>query len=186
MAGKKKYRVAVVGGAGNWGTWYMRTYSRHPECEIIALVDTARERRKLFANYYGIERVYDRVEDLLSEDIPDIVSAPLPVSVAHGVVLTCVEAGVRVVSCEKPISENLAKVDEIVQVCREKGIPLGCGTAMWEVLYLKEICDWVQAGNIGELTAAASNSLSVYSDAEASVRTASNITSPPVGHHQFE
>ncbi len=40
----KKYRVAVVGGAGTWGRRYLRAYANHPDCEIIALVDRARDR----------------------------------------------------------------------------------------------------------------------------------------------
>ena len=34
-------------------------------------MDTARERRAEFAEYYGIPAVYDHVEDMLSHDISD-------------------------------------------------------------------------------------------------------------------
>ena len=152
---KRKYRVAVVGGAGNWGARYMQAYSQHPDCELVALVDTADDRLREFSDYYGITGAYRTIDELLAADLPDIVSAILPVSVAHDVVIACAEAGVKVVSCEKPIAERLSKADRMVSVCAEKGVPFGCGTAMWEVPYLDEICRWVREGNIGELVSAA-------------------------------
>ena len=71
----RKYPVTVVGGAGTWGRCYVYVYARHPDCEVVGLVDRAGDRRQMFADRYGITQVYDRLEDLLAEDLPDIVSA---------------------------------------------------------------------------------------------------------------
>ncbi len=152
---EKKYRVAVVGGAGTWGRHYLRAYAEHPDCEVIALVDRARDRRQQFAQHYGVEAVYDTVDELLARDVPDIVSAILPVAYTHDAVIACAEAGVRVVSCEKPIAVELARADEMVRVCRERGTAFGCGTGHWNAPYLQETVEWIRAGNIGPLTAAA-------------------------------
>ena len=77
---RKKYRVAIVGGAGTWGRFYTQAYAAHPECEIVALVDRAADRRDALAARYNIQATYARVEDLLAREIPDIVSAILPVA----------------------------------------------------------------------------------------------------------
>ena len=74
----RKYPVTVVGGAGTWGRCYVHAYARHPDCEV-GLVDRAGDRRQMFADRYGKTQVYDRLEDLLAEDLPDIVSAVIPV-----------------------------------------------------------------------------------------------------------
>ena len=152
---EKKYRVAVVGGAGTWGRFYVRAFAEHPDCEIVALVDRARDRRQAFADRYGVKAVYDTVDELLARDVPDIVSAILPVAYTHDAVIACAEAGVRVVSCEKPIAVELARADEMVRICRERGTALGCGTGHWGVPYLPETVAWIRAGNIGRLRAAA-------------------------------
>lgn len=152
---KRMYRIAVVGGAGTWGRHYLRAYANHPGCEVIALVDRARDRRQTFADHYGVRAVYDEVDDLLADEVPDIVSIILPVSQSPAAVIACAEAGVKVVSCEKPIAVDLAQADRMVRVCRERGTGLGCGTACWEVPYLLETVEWIQAGNIGKLTGAA-------------------------------
>ena len=65
----KKYRVAVVGGAGTWGRFYLRAYADHPDCEVIALVDRARDRRQAFADRYGVPATFDDVEELLRREV---------------------------------------------------------------------------------------------------------------------
>lgn len=147
-----KYRVALVGAAGTWGRYYLRTYAAHPDCEIVALADRARDRRGAFADRYGVAEVYDTVEDLLVREVPDIVSLILPAAYTYGAVIACAEAGVRVVSCEKPIAAELSKADEMVRVCRERGTLLGCGQAAWGTPYMPDAIEWVQAGNIGRIT----------------------------------
>ena len=151
--GSKK-RVALVGGAGTWGRFYTRAYAAHPDCEIIALVEKAKERGERFAAHYGIDKVFDNVEDLLAEEVPDIVSAILPVKHTHGVVTACAKAGVKVVSCEKPIDYQLSRADETVQVCLDNGALFGCGTAMWMSPHFVQTADWIRAGNLGAVTGA--------------------------------
>ena len=151
----KKYRVAVVGGAGTWGSRYLRAYANHPTCEVVALVDRAKGRQRAFADRYGVETVFDTLEDLLAREVPDIVSAILPTSHNPDTVIACAEAGVKVVSCEKPIAVELSQADAMVRICRERGTVFGCGSVYSGVPYLLETIDWIIAGNIGKLTAAA-------------------------------
>ena len=150
----RKYRVAVVGGAGTWGRRYLHAYANHPDCEIVALVDRARDRRQTFSNHYGIETVYDTLDELLAADTPDIVSAVIPVAHNPKAVLACSEAGVRVVSCEKPIATALCQADDMVRICREHGTVFGCGSVYSGVPYLTETLDWIRAGHLGRLTGA--------------------------------
>ena len=144
-------RVAVVGGAGFWGAYYLRAYSRHPRCELVALVDTARDRRTAIAQSLSIPAVYDTVHDLLDDQVPDILTLSLPVAATHDAVVAAASSGVRTISCEKPIAVSLAKADEMVAVCRDRNIPLVCGTALWEVKCLNRIAAWVAEGHIGTI-----------------------------------
>lgn len=150
-----KYRVAVVGGAGTWGQRYLRAYAGHPGCEIIALVDPARDRRQALADLYGIEWVCDSVEELLAAETPDIVSAIVPVSRNPEIVITCARAGVRVVSCEKPIAVELSRADEMVDTCRAQGTVFSCGSVYSGMPYLRETLSWIRAGHLGRITGAA-------------------------------
>lgn len=150
----QKYRVAIVGGAGTWGRHYLRAYAEHPDCQIVALVDQAHDRRQAFADRYGVEVIFDTVTDLLANDLPDIVSIILPVSHNPEAVIACAEAGVKAVSCEKPIAVTLSQADEMVSTCRDRGTAFGCGTGYWDGPYLPEIANWIQSGSIGRLIGA--------------------------------
>ena len=151
----EQYRVAVVGAAGTWGRYYTRAYAAHPNCEIVGLVDRARERRDAIARRYGVEKVYDDLDGLLAAEVPDIVSAVVPVSQNYPCVTTCARAGVRVVSCEKPISHELHEADEMIRICREHGTLFGCAQAGWAQPHMPEVVEWVRQGHIGRLTGAA-------------------------------
>jgi len=151
----RTYRVAVVGGAGMWGRHYLRTFAEHSNCQVVGLVDRARERREEFAALYKVPATYDTVEELLGDTVPDIVSASVPVGQNYPVVKALAEAGVRVVSCEKPIGAELAEVDAMVALCREKGALLGCAQAAWATPRMPQVIQWVRDGNIGTVTAAA-------------------------------
>ena len=152
---REKLRVAVVGGCGDWGRRYTYAYSLHPQAEPIALVDTARERRARFAAHYRIPRQFDTVQELLAWEVPDVVANILPVSAARDAVIACAEAGVKGISCEKPIAARLADADAMVAACADRGAAFACGTAWWEVHNVAKIGAWVRDGAIGRLTGAA-------------------------------
>ena len=137
--------MAVVGGAGVWGQRYMRAYADRADCRIVAMVDNAIDRRMAFAEHYNVESVYDDVEALFADQVPDIVSVVLPVSVSPGVVIKCARAGVRVVSCEKPIAMSLAEADAILDACTACGTQLGCSTAYWESPHVMSTSRWLHA-----------------------------------------
>ncbi len=152
MSKKKECRVAVVGGAGVWGRRYMRAYAERDDSRIVALVDKAVDRRDEFAKHYGAESVFDSVEELFAQTIPDVVSVIVPVSQNPKTVIACARAGVRSVSCEKPIAASLEEADEVVRVCRECGTDLACSTMYWEAPHLIRIAAWLREGHLGKVT----------------------------------
>ena len=128
----------------------MRAYAERADCDVT-LVDRAGERAREFADHHGVATVLEDLDDLLAHHVPDVVSAILPVSQTYGAVMACAEAGVKVISCEKPMAVELSHADEMVAVCREKGIAFGCGTAYWEVSHLVETARWIGEGHLGAL-----------------------------------
>ncbi len=148
---EKRYRVAVVGGAGMWGRHYLQTFAQREDCSVV-LVDPS-ERAREFAGHFGVVEVLDTLEELLKRETPDIVANILPVRLSRDAVIACAEAGVKAVSCEKPMAVELSVADEMVRVCQERGTAFGCATAYWEVPFLQECAQWLREGHIGPLTA---------------------------------
>ena len=153
MSQDSRHRVAIVGGTGMWGQRYLREACRRDDVEAI-LVDTS-DRLDEFARHYGVAESYESLDRLLERDAPDLVCNIVPVGVAVELVTRCAEAGVRVISCEKPIAVDLETADQMVAPCREHGAAFGCGTAYFEIPYFVQAIEWIDAGNIGEITAAA-------------------------------
>ena len=161
---RDKFRVAVAGGCGDWGRRYTHAYAHHPGAELIALVDTARARRERFAQHYAVPHQFDTVEELLAWQVPDVVANILPVSAARDAVIACAQAGVRGISCEKPVAARLADADAMVAACAENGAAFACGTAWWEVHNIARVGDWVRDGAIGRITGAAIDGFLAHGD----------------------
>ena len=150
---QRKYRVAVVGGAGMWGRHYLQTFAERKDCDVI-LVDSSKERAEQFAAEFGIVDILGSLDELLKREVPDIVANILPVQLSFEAVISCAEAGVKVVSCEKPMAVELKQADEMVRVCEERGTAFGCATAHWEVPHLRAAAEWLRDGNFGSILAA--------------------------------
>lgn len=141
----------MIGAAGFWGAYYMRALASDPRVEIVAVADTASERLARVADHYGVQRRFASTNELLAAIVPDIAAVVLPVRFNRDAVVACARAGVRVVGCEKPVAARLEDADSLVSFCRERGVSLSCGTALWEIPRLPSICRWLREGNLGEL-----------------------------------
>lgn len=148
------YRVAVVGGAGTWGRHYLAAYHRNPDCTVTGLVDRSGARRAAFARRYGISHEYDSIHDLLEDQKTDIVSAVVPVESNPSIVLACAEAGVPLVSCEKPIAVNLHDSDTMLATCRDRGTILSCGSVYADVPGLSDVLTLVRQDYLGSIEGA--------------------------------
>ena len=147
-------KAAVVGGAGNWGQHYLNAYVEHPQCSLIGFVDPAAQRRDELAGYYGIDGgfCYEQLEQLLNDAVPDMVSISVPTANNTAIVIACIEAGVRVVSCEKPAAITLAEMDRIIAACQGTGAIVGVGSLIANHV-LGQTGAWIAAGHIGAIRA---------------------------------
>ena len=72
-----KHSVAIV-GCGLMGQIYVDAYSTYPDCEIVALAEYNPERRKAVGEKYGVKALYEDVNALLKDVVPDIVAVVTP------------------------------------------------------------------------------------------------------------
>ena len=149
---RRRYRVAVVGGSGMWGRWYMHCLASHPDVELIALVDRSGQRAREYATHFGC-RLFEDVAELFASDLglPDIVATALPTVATLPVVLACAAAGVPVVGAEKPLAVALSDADAMVDACAKAGVAFACGTAHFESPFLAELAAWISSGQLGRL-----------------------------------
>lgn len=117
-----KLRTAVV-GVGRFGRFHAEKYARLQGSELVAVADVDRARAEDVAGKYGVSPVFD-FRDLLG--CVDVVSIAVPTALHYEVAKPFLENGVHVL-VEKPISDDLAKADELIRLARDKGVTLQVG-----------------------------------------------------------
>ena len=127
-----------------------------PEVTVVAgcdIVPAARE--KFLANWGsrwpGVKTYGDYREMILAEK-PDLVCVVTPDHLHHGVVLTAIEAGTKMIFCEKPLSTSLAEADAMVAATRDAGVTMSVNyTRRWFPNYC-EARRIARSGEIGTLS----------------------------------
>ena len=151
--GDVKHRVAIV-GCGLLGQNYANAYSIYPDTEIVAIAEYNPERRKAVGEKHGVKALYQDVNALLRDMIPDIVAVVTPSKYYKEAVIACAEAGVKGVSTDKPIAATLSDADEMVEICESRGVVYAGGVLLRAKNEVQETAGWLHAGEYGELIGA--------------------------------
>ena len=145
-----KHRVAII-GCGRLGQQYAEAYSDFPETEIVALAEHNPERRKAVGERFGVKALYADAESLLRDVVPDVAAVVTPTKYYKDAVIACAEAGVKGVSCDKPIAAVLADADEMVRVCEERGVVFAGGNLQRAMSEVREAAKRIHSGALGEV-----------------------------------
>ncbi|HEY6872647.1 MAG TPA: Gfo/Idh/MocA family oxidoreductase [Geobacteraceae bacterium] len=111
----KKLRCAVV-GVGYLGQFHAEKYAQLPHADLVAVVDSDRQRVDEIAAKLGTRGVADYREIL---DEVDAVSIVVPTQYHFQVARAFLERGVHVL-LEKPITTTLAEADELIRIAQEQ------------------------------------------------------------------
>jgi predicted dehydrogenase len=115
-------RIAVI-GAGHHGKHHARILSTLPGAELVAVVDTNRDRAEEVAAATGARPVFDAREVL---DRIDAVTIAVPTDMHRLVAMPFLEAGIPVL-VEKPIARSLAEADDLIDAARKANVILAVG-----------------------------------------------------------
>ena len=148
-----KLRVAVI-GCGRMGQIYAEAYATYPDTEIVAIAEHNPDRLKVVGERFGVQALYRDAEELVREVVPDVVSVVTPTKYIRDAVIACAEAGVKGISAEKPIAATLSAADEMVDVCREKGVVLGGGNLQRAMPEVQQAARMLRSGELGDLKGA--------------------------------
>jgi predicted dehydrogenase len=155
------YRAAVV-GLGNIGfklnldplrkdVWsHVAAYEACSRTELVAGVEIDSENRSLFREHKPKVPVFERVQEMMESCHPEIVSICTPGPAHRSVLEEIVRYPVRAIFCEKPIAPHVPDGEEMVRICREKGIVLAVNhTRRWDPNYL-QMSKAISDGRIGK------------------------------------
>lgn len=108
----------VVIGYGGMGTWHTQHALKSDVVNLAGVYDINPEKNKL-AEERGIY-AYDSYEAVLADEKVDLITVAIPNDSHKEVVIRALEAGKNVI-CEKPVSMNLAELDEMIAASEKSG-----------------------------------------------------------------
>lgn len=109
-----------------------------------------------FAERYGVEKVYDSVEELYADPDIDAIYVTTPHN-THITYLRAALAAGKHVLCEKAITLNSAELDEAREIAREHNVVLMDATTVLHMPLYQEIRRRMEAGEFGRMNLAQLN-----------------------------
>ncbi len=131
-AGSDRVRVAVI-GAGYLGRYHAEKYAAIEDAELVAVVDTNRERAEAVAHPLGAGAFTD-LEAVFP--LAGAASVVVPTSQHFAVARALLQAGLDVL-IEKPMTASLSEATELIRLARRKARILQVGhlerfNAVWK------------------------------------------------------
>ncbi|MBM3188357.1 MAG: Gfo/Idh/MocA family oxidoreductase [Chloroflexi bacterium] len=145
-------RVCVV-GLGPIGNLHCRLYKADELSELVGVCDILHDRADAASALYGAPAFYDAEEMLraLSPDVVSVATGGYEYGSDHYLpTMQALEAGCHVL-CEKPISNEIAKAEEMVAKAREKNLCFAIDLNHRQTPAARLAKKWVDEGRLGHL-----------------------------------
>ncbi len=145
-------RVCVV-GMGPIGNLHADIHKGFPVSELVGVCDINRERADTASARLGVPAFYSAQEmlDALKPDICDVTTGGYEYGSDHyEPTMQALEAGCNVLG-EKPISNEIAKAEEMVALARKKHLRYGINLNHRFTPLARKARQWVDEGQLGTL-----------------------------------
>lgn len=145
-------RVAVI-GAGPIGNLHADIHKSDSLAEVVGICDIIKERADKASERLGVPAFYDAQEMIraLAPDICDVCTGGYEYGSDHYLpTMQALEAGCHVL-CEKPISNEIPRAEEMVAKAEEKGLCFGVDLNHRFTPAARLARKWVDEGRLGHL-----------------------------------
>ncbi|MCA9840426.1 MAG: Gfo/Idh/MocA family oxidoreductase, partial [Trueperaceae bacterium] len=119
--------------------------------EVVAIADVFEKSLTARQQEWGVRNAFLNYEDLLNLEEVQAVSICTPNAYHHPATLAAARAGKHIL-CEKPISLNLEKAQEMIDVARECGVVLQIGHHMRSNGAAYKAKQMIDNGDLGNIT----------------------------------
>lgn len=127
-------------------------YRASDSVELVAAADPSLERRQAFGERWGVDALYESVDELLAAEQLDIVSICAPTRF-HADTFAAVAGSVRGVLLEKPVSTTLAEADRMVEQARANNVHVAVDHTRTFDSFHRKAKSVIDEGLIGEVKA---------------------------------
>lgn len=145
MSKRIKWAVSGSGGIARRRT-IPEGIAKARNAELSAVFDIDHRVNREVAKEYGVEASAS-IDELLGGEA-DAIYVATPASMHAEQVRACAQAGKHVL-CEKPLGMTVAEAQEMIALCRKKGVKLGCAFMMRFVAQHREALSLIEQGRLG-------------------------------------
>ncbi|KJJ86083.1 dehydrogenase [Candidatus Omnitrophus magneticus] len=162
MGKNNKLKVAII-GCGRIASLFSKdplrqgivthaaAYKDNKDIELIAACDIDKNRLEDFGKTWGVKALYTDYNELFQKEKLDIVSICTWEGTHYDIARTAISEGVKAIFCEKPITDNLAKADELVRLSRKEKVIFAVNhSRRWDKLEWK-IKNIIESKKLGEI-----------------------------------
>ena len=118
--------------------------------KLYAVANRTHEKALDFAKKYGVEKVYDKIEDMFYDDETDIIYITTPHNTHIKFMIEALKNGKHVL-CEKSITLNSEELEEAVKLAKEKNLILGEAMTIFNMPLYAELLEIVNSGKLGDV-----------------------------------
>jgi predicted dehydrogenase len=162
---KKESRVysAAVVGLGNIGfllgrdckrkgVWsHVDAYEQNGRTHLAAVVEPDDERRKAFSTARPEIPAYSRIDEMLKQERPDLVSICTPTEYhAHLLQVIMASPGIQAVFCEKPVTRTSSQARDVSKVMRDDVVVAVNHLRRWNSVFIAAR-ELIRKGSIGRI-----------------------------------
>ena len=149
----RKLKVGLVGASasGGWASLsHIPTLKILKNVQLAAICTSRAESAKAASKAFDVKRAYSNINELVSQQDLDIISAVVKIPNHYEVVIAALEAN-KHTYCEWPLGVNLSETEELTELAKEKGLVTAIGLQGHrapEFLFIKQLVD---AGWFGQI-----------------------------------
>ena len=118
--------------------------------KIYAVANRTHDKAVAFAEKYGVEKVYDTIDEMFTDENVDIIYITSPHNTHYAYIKKALENG-RHLFVEKSITLNSRELDEMIALAKEKDLILGEAMTIWHMPLYKELWRIVNSGELGRV-----------------------------------
>ncbi len=149
-----KFNWAII-GCGNIANDLAREMNKMGGI-IYSVANRTHEKAVDFAEKYGIEKVYEKIDDVFTDEDVDIVYIATPHNKHIEYILKSLDSGKHVL-CEKAITLNSAELEKAVIKANEKNLILAEAMTIYNMPVYSELEKIIESGKLGNFRLAQVN-----------------------------
>lgn len=117
---------------------------------LYAVANRTHQKALDFADRYGVQKVYDQIDEVFEDEALDIIYITSPHNTHYEFMKKALEHGKHIL-VEKSITLNSRELDEMIALAAEKKLVIAEAMTIWHMPIYKKLWEIVQSGQLGKV-----------------------------------